>query len=109
MDLPTLGNAANSSCEDDTIKFVGVMSHMAEICNKACPVGKAYDVMVECIRDMEMKVYNAIREDEANKRKEEGETNSKETVHDPPMSGRKGTKRGDRLMPGSEKNKRLTK
>jgi hypothetical protein len=53
---------------DEALKFVGVMSHMAELCNKACPIDKAYNVMIQCMRDMETKVLAAIREDEGAKK-----------------------------------------
>jgi hypothetical protein len=106
MELATLGNVADASCGDETLKFAGVMSHMAELCNKACPNDKAYNVMIQCMRDMETKVLAAIREDEGAKKLHDEETGSNETLRDPPMSDRRGTKRGDRMMPGSEKRQK---
>ncbi|KAM0921860.1 hypothetical protein ACQ4PT_006561 [Festuca glaucescens] len=106
MELATLGNVADASCGDETLKFAGVMSHMAELCNKACPNDKAYNVMIQCMRDMETKVLAAIREDEGAKKLHDEETGSNETLRDPPMSDRTGTKRGDRMMPGSEKRQK---
>ena len=86
MELPTLGNVVDASCGDEALKFVGVMSHMAELCNKACPNDKAYNVMIQCMRDIETKVLAAIREDEGAKKLHDGETGTNETLHDPPMS-----------------------
>ncbi|XP_071680322.1 protein FAR1-RELATED SEQUENCE 1-like [Lolium perenne] len=106
MELATLGNVADSSCGDEILKFAGVMSHMAELCNKACPNDKAYNVMIQCMRDMETKVLVAIREDEGAKKLHDEETGSNETLRDPPMSDRRGTKRGHRMMPGSEKRQK---
>ena len=106
MKLETLGNVANASCGDETLKFAGVMSHMAELCNKACPVDKAYNVMIQCMRDMETKVLAAVRENEAAKKQQNRERCSKETLHDPLMSDRRGTKRGDRMMLGLEKRQK---
>nr|XP_051229913.1 protein FAR1-RELATED SEQUENCE 8-like [Lolium perenne] len=74
MELATLGNVADASCGDETLKFAGVMSHMAELCNKACPNDKAYNVMIQCMRDMETKVLAAIREDEGAKKLHDEET-----------------------------------
>ncbi|KAK1650293.1 hypothetical protein QYE76_068098 [Lolium multiflorum] len=105
-ELATLGNVADATCGDETLKFAGVMSHMAELCNKACPIDKAYNVMIQCMRDMETKVLAAIREDEGAKKLHDEETASNETLRDPPMSDRRGTKRGDRMMPGSEKKQK---
>jgi septal ring factor EnvC (AmiA/AmiB activator) len=55
---------------------------------------------------METKVLAAIREDEGAKKLHDEETASNETFRDPPMPDRRGRKRGDRMMPGSEKRQK---
>ena len=78
---------------------------MAEMCNLACPVDEAYKVMMECMQDMKTKVMAALAGQE-NTEAEATDSIEDDRLHDPPITSRRGTNRGNRPKPGSEKSKK---
>ncbi|XP_040252025.1 protein FAR1-RELATED SEQUENCE 5-like [Aegilops tauschii subsp. strangulata] len=92
--------------DDETMRFGLAYTELSDICSNACRKEKAYRVLRECMVDMKIKVMAALAE--------EPDTGIlAETLKNPPMSGSKGTKKGDRMKASSEKkgkgNKEATK
>ena len=103
--IPTLGEAVDVSNSEETLRFAGAMSSMVELCNLACPVDEAYKVMMECMQEMKTKVMASLAGQEHTE-KEAAHPIEDHKLHDPPITSRKGTNRGNRPKPGSEKSKK---
>ena len=104
IEIETLGASEGDSNTEETIRFAGTMSSMAELCNLACPVDRAYKVMRECMQDMQSRVMAALAGQE-NEQENEENNNEDDRLHDPPITTRKNTNRRNRPKPGSEKSK----
>ena len=104
--LSTSQGVSMTAQDDETMRFGLAYAELSDICSNACRKEKAYRVLRECTVDMKIKVMAALAE--------EPDTGIlAETLKNPPMSGSKGTKRGDQIKAGYEKkgkgNKEATK
>ena len=94
--LSTSQGDSMTAQDDETMRFGLAYAELSDICSNACRKEKAYRVLRECTVDMKIKVMAALAE--------EPDTGIlAETLKNPPMSGSKGTKKGDRIKAGSEK------
>ena len=94
--LATSHDNSMTAQDDETMRFGLAYAELSDICSHACRKDKAYNVLLECIQDMKIKVMRALAE-------EPDTCIIATTLKNPPMSGSKGMKKVDRIKAGSEK------
>ncbi|KAE8772294.1 Protein FAR1-RELATED SEQUENCE 5 [Hordeum vulgare] len=97
--LSTSQGDSMTAQEDETMRFGLVYGELSDICSHACRKDKAYNVLLECMQEMKIKVMTALADET-----DTGKNPCDASLKNPPMVGSKGRKKGDRIKAGSEKN-----